>query len=81
MFVDRSHAWLHINQPNALAVRIGNRPMCHMLLRSGANPSAVDSVGFAPLHKAVAYGHPGCLGLMLARQGVDPNLKVKKGSW
>ena len=50
------------------AARNGNESIVKLLLANGADPGAVDSSGVAPLHKAVSFGHPRIVALMLDHQ-------------
>jgi uncharacterized protein len=72
--------------PLLIASAMGNAKAVDLLLDNGANPNAVDTNGYAPLHKAVRdsdYGmdverKDAILAIVksLLKHGADPNLRI-----
>ena len=74
--------------PLMIASAMGNAKAVDLLLDNGADPNAVDTNGYAPLHKAVRdsdYGidverKDAILAIVksLLKHGADPNLRIKQ---
>ncbi|MDA0366291.1 MAG: ankyrin repeat domain-containing protein [Chloroflexi bacterium] len=92
--LDADAASVHTRYPNGAqplhaAVFWGHPPLVELLLERGADPRTPTSVGFTPLHSAVAAPTPYCPGddeavvleaveLLLAA-GADPNARTTGG--
>jgi len=71
-----------------IASAMAQAPVVDLLLDAGANPNAVDSNGYAPLHKAVRDSDYGInperraeilkITKSLLKHGADPNLRIKQ---